>query len=221
VTLVNGTNSAVATCTATNVNTYTYVWAVTNTTANGTWTATVDASDICSSTTSNFTLCVNKSQVTGLVQLDSYVGTNRTVSFVATDGSLAVLQTWVLNLNFPTNSTTNYTLAGVPAGTVAISAKTDWNLREKLAVTFDINGQATADFIADGVPGWNNATDHYLRGGDIDPSHNNQVSFLDYSVLGNNYFTSNPVADINGDGFVNLFDYSILSVNWFTAGDPQ
>jgi hypothetical protein len=39
--------------------------------------------------------------------------------------------------------------------------------------------------------------------------------------LGNNFFTANPVADINGDGVVNLFDYSILSVNWFKAGDPQ
>jgi hypothetical protein len=222
VTLVNNvTNTATATCTATNGSTYTYVWNVTNTTADGTWTATVDASDYCSSTYSNFTLCVDKAQITGLIQLDSFVGTNRVVTFVATTNT-TVLKTWVINVYFgPGNSTTNYTLTAVPALTTGISAKTDWNLREKLAVTLDINGQAVANFVADGVPGWSDATDHYLRGGDIDAAHNNQVSFLDYSVLGNNFFTANPVADINGDGVVNLFDYSILSVNWFKAGDPQ
>ena len=43
----------------------------------------------------------------------------------------------------------------------------------------------------------------------------------DYSILGNNWFTTHAVADITGDGEVNLDDYTILSGNWFTNGDPQ
>ena len=47
------------------------------------------------------------------------------------------------------------------------------------------------------------------------------INFPDYSILGNNWFTFNAVADITGDGVVNLPDYTILSGNWFTNGDPQ
>ena len=34
----------------------------------------------------------------------------------------------------------------VPAGTSSLSAKTDWNLRRKLAVALDGYGQATINF---------------------------------------------------------------------------
>ena len=185
--------------------------------ANGTWTATVTAQDLCNTATESFTLCVNKDQVTGLVQSEGFIGGSRVVTFVATGG--AMTKTWNLTLAFP-GDTAPYTLTDVPAGTTHISAKTAWTLREKLPVTFAM-GQAVADFIADGTPGWSAATDHYLRGGDL--NGNNQITFTDYSILGANIFIlpTNPAADINGDGFVDIFDYFMLAGNWFQAGDAQ
>lgn len=222
VTLVNGTNTELATFTIENPpGTYNYTWTVTSTTVNGTWTATVAASDICHTTTTNFTLCVNKAQVTGLVQLEGFTGTGtnvnhtRLVTFVATGGTTN--KTWNLTLTNVSGDTFNYTLADVPAGTTGISAKTAWNLREKLAVTLDINGQATADFIGNPLDGWSDAVDHYLRGGDF--NGDNSVFFPDYSILGNNFFTFNPTPDITGDGQVDYDDFFILYLNWFTAGD--
>ena len=225
VTMVNGTNTDSAVfINQSPAGTYNYSWLVTNVTANGTWTVTVAASDLCHNTTTNFTLCVNKSQVTGLVQLEGFIGTgagvnhSRLVTFVATTNA-TVLKTWNLTLTNVSGDTFSYTLTDVPAGTTGISAKTAWNLREKLAVVLDINGQAAANFVSDGIFGWSDATDHYLRGGDY--TGDNLIQFLDYTVLGNNFFTFNAVADITGDGQVDYDDYFILYLNWFTAGDPQ
>ncbi len=227
VTLVNGTNIETATFVSQSGDTNTYTWVVTSATANGTWTATVAASDICHNTTTNFTMCVNKSQVTGLVQLEGFIGTgtnvnhSRLVTFVATGG--ITNKTWNLTLTNVSGDTFNYTLTDVPAGTTGISAKTDWNLREKLAVALDINGQATADFIGNPLDGWLDAVDHYLRGCDISAINpalrDNSVQFFDYSVLGSNFFTFNSVADVTGDGQVDYDDYLILYLNYFTAGD--
>lgn len=232
VTLVNGTNSEIATFIIESpAGTYNYAWIVTNATANGTWTALVAASDICHTTTTNFTLCVNKTQVTGLVQLEGFNGngTNvnhtRLVTFVATGG--LTNKTWNLSLTNTSGDTFSYKLTDVPSGTTGVSAKTVWNLREKLAVTLDINGQAAADFTGNPLDGWSDAVDHYLRGGDISASfvdpipRDNQVQLFDYSALGNNFFTVNPIADITGDGQVDYDDFFILYLNWFWAGDPQ
>ncbi len=222
VTLTNGVNVAVATCVATNINTFTFEWTVNNTTAGGVWYATVGASDLCNSTTANFTVCVNQSQITGLLQLEGFVGTgtnvnhSRVVTFVLTGGTTV---TNTLSLTNVSGDTFSYTLVSVPAGTTGVSAKTAWNLREKLAVVFDVNNQAVANFTGNPLDGWSDASDHYLRGGDL--NGNNQVSFNDYSILGNNYFTFTTTADITGNGIVNLGDYNILSANWFSAGDPQ
>jgi hypothetical protein len=225
VTLTNGAASDTAVCVATNGTIFTYNWNVTSNTANGTWTATVTASDLCHSVSTTFTLCVNKTQVTGQVQLQGFVGTGtvplhtRTVHFVATDNMANVLATWDLALSNVSGDTFDYTLTGVPAGTVGISAKTVWNLRSKLAVVLDMNGQAS---------GVNFTSAKQLRGGDIGGPPlfppgppDNQVNFSDYSVLGNNFFSFNAVADIDGNGQVDYSDYFILYGNWFTGGDPQ
>ena len=170
---------------------------------------------------------MNKTQVTGLVQLEGFTGTStninhtRLVTFVATGG--VTNKTWNLTLTNVSGDTFNYTLTDVPADTTGISAKTDWNLREKLAVVLDINGQATADFIGNPLDGWLDAVDHYLRGCDISAINpalrDNSVQFFDYSVLGSNFFTFNSVADVTGDGQVDYDDYLILYLNYFTAGD--
>ena len=216
VTLVNGANTESATFVSESpMGTFNYTWTVGAGTANGTWTATVSAEDLCNTTTASFTLCVNKDQVTGLVQSEGFIGGNRVVTFVATGG--AMTKTWNLNLSF-TGDTASYTLSDVPAGTTHISAKTAWTLRERLPVTF-VSGQATADFISDVTPGWSDATDHYLRGGDLNGS--NSIQFSDYSIMGANLFTANAVADINGDGGVDIFDYFMMAGNWFQMGDSQ
>jgi hypothetical protein len=228
--LVNGPNNETASfVNESPAGTFNYTWTVTSTTANGTWTATVTAADLCHNTTTNFTMCVNKTQITGLVQLEGFTGTGtnvnhaRLVTFVATGG--VTNKTWNLTLTNASGDTFSYTLADVPAGTTGLSAKTAWNLREKLAVALDINGQATADFIADGVPGWSDASDHYLRGADISAANpllrDNQVQFFDYTVLGTSFFTYDQVADITGDGPVDYDDYYLLYLNYFKLGDPE
>ncbi|MDB6032101.1 MAG: hypothetical protein JWM16_2439 [Verrucomicrobiales bacterium] len=217
VTLANGLEMASADfVNESPLGTFNYTWPITPATANGTWTATINAADQCQTATSNFTLCVNRAQVTGLVQSQGFSGGNRVVTFAATGGVSNKI--WNLNLAF-VGEMANYVLTDVPSGTTGISAKTVWSLREKLPVTFDLNGQATANFISDGTAGWSDATDHYLRGGDF--SGNNIINFQDYSVLGNNFFSFNTIADITGDGQVDYDDYFILVLNWLTAGDPQ
>jgi hypothetical protein len=173
----------------------------------GTTPVTCTATNLCSTNTCGFDVTVTADrQVTGQVALQGFVGSSRIVRFVATGGSSN--KTWDLTLNF-SSGVANYTLTDVPTGTTGISAKTAWTLRKKLAVTFDVNGQATADFTGNGQ----------LPGGDF--NGDNQVNFLDYSILAANYFTTDPVADITGDGQVNFLDYGILAANYFTAGDPE
>jgi hypothetical protein len=215
--LSKGPDTAVATFVDENpAGTFNYTWAVTPAAGNGTWTAIVTASDLVQTTTSTFTLCVNQAQVVGSVQSEGFIGGNRMVTFVATGGTAT--KTWNLNLAF-IGDTANYVLTDIPAGTQAVSAKTAWSLRETMPVTLDANGHAIANFISDGAPGWSDATDHYLRGGDL--TGNNLINFQDYSVLGNNFYTYEPLADITGDGQVDYDDYFILFLNWMTEGDPE
>jgi hypothetical protein len=227
VVLVNGANTESATFVSQSPpGTYNYTWPVTAATPDGTWTVTVTATDAGANTDSEtFTLCVNKRQITGLVQLESFIGTGtlptahtRTVTFVATDGPGAgatVLKTWVLPLSNVSGDTFSYTLTDVPAGTTHLSAKTDWNKRRKLAASFDINGQAVVNFTGANM----------LRGGDI--TGDNIVNLADYSSLVFHWLEvvsavpAAAVADMNGDGVINFFDYVILGTNWFTVGDPQ
>jgi hypothetical protein len=218
--------------------TYNYTWEVTTSTANGTWGVTVTASDLCQTDVTNFNICVNKTQVSGLVQLEGFtgeaVGHSRVVTFVATTNWMVgtniqstVLKTWNLTLTNESGDTFSYQLTGVPVDANGLSAKTAWNLREKLALTFDGNGQAAADFVSDGTGGWSDATDHYLRGADIVQAPAGQygtfniVNVDDYSLLGTYWTLANTTADVTGDGYVNVVDYSILAFNFYDVGDDE
>ena len=80
--------------------------------------------------------------VSGTVALDGFVGTTRVVTFTATDHASFtnhVAQT----LSF-SGGTASYTLP-VPMGTISVSAKTAWNLRREITVTFP-GAQATVNF---------------------------------------------------------------------------
>ena len=224
VTMVNGLAADAATfVNQSPAGTFNYVWNVTNTTANGTWTVTVTAADACVSTNTSFTLCVNTTQISGLVQLQSFVGTGtipphtRAVTFVASTNWVVGLVTNTITLWTNTLTLTNvsgdtfaYTLTGVPPNVNGLSAKTAWNLRSKVGVALDINGQAS---------NVNFTGAKQLLGGDY--TGDNLVNLSDYFVLEVNYLSTAPVADINGDGVDNLTDYFILESNWFIFGDPQ
>jgi hypothetical protein len=224
ITMVNGLAADAATfVNQSPAGTYNYIWNVTNTTASGTWTVTVTAADLCNSTNTSFTLCVNKTQITGQVQLQGFVGTGtvpphtRAVTFVASTNwvtagpvtNTITLWTNTLTLTF-VGDTANYTLTGLPPAANGLSAKTAWNKRSKVSVALDVNSQAT---------GVNLTGASELLGGDI--TGDNIVNLLDYNVLLENYLTAAPVADINGDGAVTLLDYNILLENWLTQGAPQ
>lgn len=89
---------------------FSYEWKVDGGTANGTWTATVNAVDNKgqAATAKTFKLGVNKNQVTGIVELSNFAGSSRTVNFKAGDGS-AIKKSWDLPLNF---TTTTFQAAG-------------------------------------------------------------------------------------------------------------
>jgi hypothetical protein len=183
-------------------------------------TRTYQASDACgNSETCAQTITVagvETLQISGTVSYSTLVSSNYTVSrvveFKATDVNSNVLQTWTGPLTFVNDPDTGvasapYTLTDVPAGTVAVSAKTAWHLREKQTGLAFSGGAATANFT--------------LRGGDIYQS--NSINIQDYAILAAHWF-SDPVyepADINGDGMVQLLDYLLMQANWFQLGHPQ
>ena len=119
-----------------------------------------------------------------------------------------VLQTWTNTLSF-TSGVANFSLDGLAAGVNGLSAKTSWNLRRKLAVSFDSDSQAVVAFT--GVS--------QLAGADL--NGDNVVNLGDYLILGHNFFSTYAPADIDGNGQVDLDDYMILYNNYFTGGDPQ
>ena len=154
------------------------------------------------------TLTVLACQVSGLVELEAFVGTTRTVTFKATDSGGVVRKTWNESLNFAGGSLAGYALSDVPLDTVSLSAKTDWNLRRKLGVSFT-NNAAAANFTGS----------HLLPAGDLDNS--NTVNLADYYALASVWYTSNPAADLDGSGFVDMDDYFLLSNHWNQSGDSE
>jgi hypothetical protein len=185
-------------------------------TANGSHAITVGAQDALGNAAASNTgasICVNKTQIAGTVSFDTASSAayscTRDVVFKATNSGGTVLKTWTVSLTF-TNAASvatsgTYTLTGVPADTVKLSAKTAWSLRKKLAISYDADGQATGNFA--------------LRSGDLDGS--NSVNILDYTKLKTKWNTLDAAADINGDRPVNTVDYSVMKANWFSVGDPQ
>lgn len=171
------------------------------TTTNGSHKITVTVTDKADNvTTLTDWIYVNKNKITGQVQLEGFVGGTRAVSF-SINGTAPVAKT----LTF-TGDTAPYVLTDVPDVVTTLSAKTAWNLRQRLSFSLDTDGQATDK----------NFT---LLGGDLNGS--NTTNILDYAILKANYLTANPVADITGNGMVNTLDYAILQKNFFKAGDVQ
>ena len=164
------------------------------------------------------TLTVQQLQINGLVALEAYVGAaqngrgTRTVTFQATGDATNLLASWNLPLDFAPGAdgygVASFTLTNVPAGTTHLSAKTAWNLRQRLLVTF-LEGQATANFTGPRV----------LPGGDVNNS--NVVDIDDYFQLAAAWYRVSAATDIDGSGLVDIFDYFLLASHWYQVGDPD
>ena len=158
-------------------------------------------------------------QATGHVALEGYVGPDhngygtREVVFKATDDATNVLAIWTNSLSFAPDGTgygvAPFTLANLPVGTTHLSAKTAWNLRKRLAVSFTDN-MATAEF----------TSANELLGGDIHGS-NDLVDVEDYFQLAAAWYQVNASSDIDGSGLVDVDDYFILASHWYDEGDPN
>jgi putative cofactor-binding repeat protein len=209
----NGTTSLAYTVTAsgTTTVTYTVTLAIPVTATTGTYavSATVrdrsgnvsDAADLGSFQIAN--------EVLATVQLEGFVGTLRVVTFAATGGTT---KTWTKTVTLTPGglgATGSVPLEDVPAGTTAISAKTAWNLRSKLDVSFSGVGVGAAALTGD----------DRLPGGDL--NSDNVVNTRDYAVLRYYWGLADPTADITGDGEVDGGDYNQLRYNFYTIGDAQ
>jgi hypothetical protein len=196
------------TLTASGSGPWTYVYTVGSGTPNGVATISASVSDEAGNSASDTdTFSINKNQVTGQIELQGFLGASRAVTFVATGGTA---KSWTITVSGFSGGLAGYTLTDVPAGTTGISAKTAWNLRRKVGMTLDADGQATGVHFAGTTK---------LLGGDI--NGDNFVNILDYSALKNNWFTTNSVADINGDGQVQVLDYGLLQSNFFSRGNVE
>ena len=192
--------------------TYSYTYAVDEKTENGTYNVVFTVTDRSGNQTVETlgSILINKNQVLVNVELEGLAAGSltRDVVLVFTNSLGAVIETRTEAIEF-TGGVGSVTLTDVDGDSFRLSAKTAWNLRKRLEVGFDPDGQSTVSF---------NGTNK-LPGGDL--NGDNVVNTLDYSILRFNWFTSNAVADITGDGPVNATDYAILQANFYVAGDPQ
>ena len=144
-------------------------------------------------------------QVSGQLAIEYFAGASRAVTFKLSDTNGTVLATLTPTLTF-NNGTASYTV-NVPTGTASISAKTDWNLRKKLAADFGGGITATADFTGNSA----------LPAGDI--TGDDAVTLADYYLLASLWYTSGPIADLDGNGKVDMDDYFLLANRWLQTGD--
>jgi hypothetical protein len=114
-----------------------------------------------------------------------------------------------------------YRLVQVPSSCNEVTAKAAWNLRVRRSVSFSPTLDAVRDFVNNGAPGFgpspSNASDFYLRGGDL--NGDSVVNLSDYNILRTNFGTTQPAGDINGDATVDILDYTLMQVNFSRSGD--
>jgi hypothetical protein len=131
-----------------------------------------------------------------------------------------------------------YVLQAMASSSAQVSAKTAWNLRDRLtglAFTgvagpggipvdmFDVN------FVGDAVPNVPltnfGANDHYLRGGDL--TGDSVIDLWDFQKLRLNYAgkpsppADQSIGDINGDLSASVLDYGLMKMNWSDSFAPE
>ena len=174
---------------------------------NGIYDVTAVVADRSGNTVTNIaTLEINKTTLGIEVELVSAVtgAFDRDVLIVMTDVGGTVIDSFVDTVSF-SSQTGTVSLTQVPEGVAAVSADTDWTLRTKQDVTYDVNGQGSVE-----LP---------LFGGDL--NNDNLVDMLDFTRLRYFWMQATTEADVDGDGAVNSVDYSILRSNWYLSGSEQ
>jgi len=192
---------------------YAYEYEVTAATQNGVYDVIFSVADRSGNQTSVSLgqILINKFQVEAAVQLQGLVPgpITREVTFVFTDSAETVLDTRLKSVQF-TGGVGTVLFTDVDNATFRVSAKTDWNLRRRLDIGFDSEGQALAEFTGA----------HQLLGGDLNGS--NDVRTTDFGIL-RFYFNQTGgaalQADITGSGNVGTADFGILRDNSNTVGD--
>ena len=184
----------------------------------GTNTVTCTAWDNAGNTNAcAFTVEVKQGQrISGRLALEGYVGPGRDgrglrpVTFTATDDATNVLMSWTVTLEFAPDAhgygVASFTVTNPPAGTTHLSAKTAWQLRKRLAMSFP-SGEASADFTGDNM----------LPAGDLDGS--GTVDLDDYFILAAAWDQADAAADIDGSGRIDLDDYFLLANRWSEQDD--
>ena len=192
--------------------TYEFAHAVDSTTLNGIYDVVFTVTDRSGNQTveSLGSILINKNQVLVNIELQGLVAgpVTRDVVLVFTNSGGGVIETRTEPVVF-TNGTGSVVLTDVDGSSFRLSAKTAWNLRNRLPVGLDPDGQATVSLTGSEL----------LRGGDI--NGDNTVNTLDYSILRYHWFTVDPTADIDGGGSVQTTDFNILQTNFYQVGDPQ
>lgn len=190
--------------------TYTVSLEVPESATTGTYevTATVFDRSGNPSTPTNLGSFVIGNELLATVELEGFVGAGRDITFVATDGIGGVLASWTKTVSF-TGPLGRVNLENVPALTTGLSARTDWNLRSKVAVSLSPAGFGSPSFTGE---------DH-LPGGDL--NRDNVINTFDYTVLRFHWTQTTPVADVNGSGIVSGPDFNMIRQNFYKVGDSQ
>jgi hypothetical protein len=192
---------------------YAFSYDVVAATLNGTYDVDMTVTDRSGNVTTETlgTIEINKNAINVGVQLEGVLtAVTREVVFVFTDSGNTVLETRTVSVDFDATGVGGVTFADVDGTSANLSAKTAWNLRQRLPISFDVDGQATVNFTgAEQLPG-------------ADLNGDNAVNMLDYAIM-RFYWTSttDSTADITADGAVNTTDFAILQANFYTLGDAQ
>jgi hypothetical protein len=196
-----------------NYTKYNFSYDVVPTTLNGTYDVQMTVTDRSGnqSVSSLGTIEINKNAVDVDVQLQGVsTAVTRNVVFVFTDAGNSFIEERIIPVDFDATGVGSVSFVEVDGNSANLSAKTAWNLRQKLPVGLDGDGQATVEFLGT----------EQLPGGDI--SGDNAVNMLDYSILRFYWLsTTDSTADITADGFVNTTDFGILQGNFYTIGDAE
>ncbi len=210
-TLLNASNYTVVASESMGVVTYTVTLTVPATATTGTYAVEATVLDRSGNQSAEALLgsFVVANEAIATVELQSFGGTTRDVTFVATNGGGTVLATWTKTITNFSGGIGSVALENVPAGTASISAKTAWTLRSKVPASFSPTGVGAVALTGGDL----------LRAGDL--TGDNVINTLDYATLRFNWLTVNAVADITGDGMVQSSDYLPLQANFYTVGDPQ
>jgi MBG domain (YGX type) len=180
-TMVNGafqTNLPCSTPFGSGVSSWVYNWSIPANVANGTWTAAIVATDLMVTNPgtgqvgpntynnqSAFTLVVNTAEVSGVVEIDSFAGTNRTVTFKSGGtAGLSMSNQWDLALNFISGPILS---AGAYQDVSSLATKIKYGTNDSVTAWLRngtiLNLSTLVSELVSPAPGWNVSTYVYTN----------------------------------------------------------